>query len=348
MTGGYPLAVQDNRAGRRLGGLLVAIAVLGGCSSNPVAAPPPTIPPARVGVSPPAVTAPAGQVLPLAGRPQAALFDRGTSALAVLTPGTGSTGATVSVVSGSGMPRAVAIPGPATAICGDGQGRIFAATRGGVFTVDLRAGTSARTAIAGQTDTDFTAIARRADGRLILGSADGKAYTLTPDMTVGATASIFARVDAIATWGDIAIVLDRAQTSVTALNAAGTAQLALRAGQGATTIAVDPVGRALVVDTRGGQLLVFGVDPLIERQAAPVPDSPYGVAGSATLAWVSQTATNTVVGYDLSTGTPVEKVRYPTVQQPDSLAFDEASGTLYVVSGSGAGVQVIRNAGAAR
>ena len=143
-------------------------------------------------------------------------------------------------------------------------------------------------------------------------------------------------------------MLDRAQTSVTALNAAGTAQLALRAGQGATTIAVDPVGRALVVDTRGGQLLVFGVDPLIERQAAPVPDSPYGVAGSATLAWVSQTATNTVVGYDLSTGTPVEKVRYPTVQQPDSLAFDEASGTLYVVSGSGAGVQVIRNAGAAR
>jgi heme oxygenase len=63
------------------------------------------------------------------------------------------------------------------------------------------------------------------------------------------------------------------------------------------------------------------------------------------LAWVSQTATNTVVGYDLATGIPVEKVRYRTVQQPNSLAFDEASGTLYVVSGSGAGVQVISNAG---
>lgn len=44
----------------------------------------------------------------------------------------------------------------------------------------------------------------------------------------------------------------------------------------------------------------------------------------------------------------MEKVRYPTVQQPDSLAFDEASGTLYVVSGSGAGVQVIHNAGPVR
>jgi hypothetical protein len=51
-----------------------------------------------------------------------------------------------------------------------------------------------------------------------------------------------------------------------------------------------------------------------------------------------------VIGYDLSTGIPVDKVRYPTVQQPNLLAFDQASGTLYVVSGSGAGVQVIEHA----
>ena len=346
MTGGCPLPDQKNRTAARVGGLLMAAAVLGGCSSNPADAPPPTIQPARVGVSPPAVTAPAGQVLPLGGRPQAALVDRKTSSLAVLTPGSGTS--TVTVISGSGTSRVVALPGPATAICGDGQGTVFAATRGGFFAVDLQGGTSARTAVAGHTDTDFSAIARRADGRLVLGSADGNVYTLTPEMTVGATASIFARVDAIATWGDIAVVLDRAQTSVTALNAAGTPQLALRAGLGATNIAIDPAGRALVTDTRAGQLLVFGLDPLIERQAAPVTDSPYGVTGSATLAWVSQTATNTVVGYDLSTGTPVEKVRYPTVRQPDSLAFDDASGTLYVVSGSGAGVQVIRDAGGPR
>jgi sugar lactone lactonase YvrE len=44
----------------------------------------------------------------------------------------------------------------------------------------------------------------------------------------------------------------------------------------------------------------------------------------------------------------VEKVRYPTVQQPNSLAFDDTSDTLYVVSATGAGVQVIRNAAGAR
>ena len=91
-----------------------------------------------------------------------------------------------------------------------------------------------------------------------------------------------------------------------------------------------------------------GVDPLILRQAYPVRQAPYGLAGSGALAWVSQTASNIVIGYDLSTGIPVEKVRYPTVRQPNSLAFDEASDTLYVVSGSGAGVQVIEHAAGIR
>jgi hypothetical protein len=106
----------------------------------------------------------------------------------------------------------------------------------------------------------------------------------------------------------------------------------------------DPAGRLLVTDTRGGQLLVFGVDPLILRQAYPVADSPYGLTGSHRLAWVSQTSANTVIGYDLSTGIPLEKVRYPSVRQPNALAFDDAAGTLYVVSGAGEGVQIIEHA----
>jgi hypothetical protein len=55
-----------------------------------------------------------------------------------------------------------------------------------------------------------------------------------------------------------------------------------------------------------------------------------------------------VIGYDLSTGIPLEKVRYPTVRQPNTLAFDDAAGTLYVVSGDGGGVQVIEHAATGR
>jgi DNA-binding beta-propeller fold protein YncE len=346
ILGGHPLPQHGNRTAQRgvVAGLALMAMLAGGCKSNPIDAPPPTIETAQAAQSPTTTTTPAGQVLPLSGNSHSAVVvDAGS--LVVLTPGAdaGAPGA-LSVFDRSGTRRTVPLPGPATAVVAGGLGSVHAATRGGFFTVDLAAGTATRTVIEGAADADFTALARRADGRMVLGSADGVAYTLAEDMSVAAKADGFARVDAIAAQGDTAVVLDRGQTSVTALKPDGSPALALRAGLGATTITADPVGRVLVADTRGGQLLVYGVDPLIQRQAYPVGESPYGLAGSATLVWVSLTASNTVVGYDLATGIPVEKVRYPTVRQPNTLAYDEASDTLYVVSGAGAGVQVIRNA----
>jgi outer membrane protein assembly factor BamB len=324
---------------------VLATAGLVGCSAKPTDAPPPTIVPAQAATSPPITGEPAGVVRPLAGHAQAAVFDAVTASLAVLSPGVGGQ-SVVTVVPPSGTPRPVPLPGPATAMTGDNDGRVYASTRGGYFRVDIRSGTASRVDIEGQPGADFTAIARRADGKLVLGSADGAVYTLNSDSGVGASLKIFARVDALVAQGNTVVVLDRGQTSVTTISASGgDADHALRAGDGATTMAADSAGRVLVADTRGDELLVFGTDPLILRQRSPVRDAPYGLAGSSRLAWVSQTATNTVVGYDLATGIPVEKVRYRTVQQPNSLAFDEASGTLYVVSGSGAGVQVIAGAG---
>jgi DNA-binding beta-propeller fold protein YncE len=324
----------------------MAITGLVSCSAKPADTPPPTIVPAQAAQSPSVTVtgAPAGVVRPLAGPAQAAVFDAATASLAVLTPGVGGQ-SILTVLASSGAARPVPLPGPATAMTGDNGGRVYASTRGGYFRIDIRTGTVSRVDIEGQPGNDFTAIARRADGKLVIGSANGTVYTLSSDSAVGASLKIFARVDALVVQGNTAVVLDRGQTSVTTLAASGHhADQTLRAGEGATTMAADSAGRVLVADTRGDELLVFGTDPLILRQRYPVRDAPYGLVGSETLAWVSQTATNTVVGYDLATGIPVEKVRYRTVQQPNSLAFDDASGTLYVVSGSGAGVQVIANA----
>jgi ligand-binding sensor domain-containing protein len=278
------------------------------------------------------------------------VFDGATRSLVVL--GTGADGRSQVTVMGPGADnRTVALDGAATAVIGDGRGEVYAAARGGYLRVDVARGRAARVEVDGRQEADFTAIARRADGRLALGTADGAVLTLAPAdgdrAAVAAELKIFARVDALAAQGDTMVVLDRGQTSVTTVDASGTdARHALRAGEGATTMAVDPAGRVLVADTRGDGLLVFGTDPLILRQRYPVRGAPYGLAASPALTWVSQTATNTVIGYDLATGIPVEKVRYRTVRQPDSLAFDDASGTLYVVSGSGHGVQVIANAAA--
>jgi DNA-binding beta-propeller fold protein YncE len=324
--------------------VLAILGAVSGCSSNPAEAPPPTIAPAEAAVSPPVTGEPPGVVRPLGGNAHAAVFDAATASLAVLTPAPGGQ-SVVTVLTATGGVSPVPLPDAATAMAGDNEGRLYAAARGGYFRVDIEAQTATRVDIEGQQSTDFTAIARRADGKLVLGSADGAVYTLSSDTTVGAHLKIFARVDALVTQGNTAVVLDRGQTSVTSVSESGTeSEQALRAGEGATTMVADRAGRVLVADTRGDGLLVFGTDPLILRQRYPVRDAPYGLAGSSSLAWVSQTATNTVVGYDLATGIPVEKVRYRTVQQPNSLAFDEASGTLYVVSGSGAGVQVIADA----
>jgi hypothetical protein len=336
------------RANLRFQPLAVAVSALAiaaaGCSSNPVDAPPPTITPASAAISPPVTGPPEGTVRPLAADARAAVFDPATGSLVVLGPGPEGQSA-LTVLASSAPPRTVLTPGTATAMAGPGDGVLYLSARGGYLRVDIAAGTVDRVDVEGEADTDFTAITRRDDGRLVLGTSDGAVLTLESDTAVGARLGIFARVDALAAQGNTTVVLDRGQTSVTTVDASGTkAAQALRAGEGATTMAADPQGRVLVADTRGDELLVFGTDPLIMRQRYPVPDAPYGLTGSSELAWVSQTATNTVIGYDLSTGIPVEKVRHRTVQQPNLLAYDDASGTLYVVSGTGAGVQVISGA----
>lgn len=323
--------------------LLLLTATSSGCSSDPLASPPRTIAPAQPAVSPPAQN-PAGVVRALGGHPESAWFDARTRQLVVLSPGADAAApAGITVLGAQSAPRTIALPGPAAALTGDGQGTVYLAGRDGYFAADLTTGQITATSVGGT--HEFTAVARRADGRLVLGSADGAVFTLANGGEIANQNKIFARVDALAAVGNTTVVLDRGQTSVTTIGPDGRAEQALRAGEGATTLAADTQGRVLVADTRGGQLLVYGVDPLILRQAFPVRQAPYGLTGSRELAWVSQTASNTVIGYDLSTGIPVEKVRYSTVQQPNSLAFDEASDTLYVVSGSGGGVQVIEHAG---
>jgi DNA-binding beta-propeller fold protein YncE len=320
------------------------VVALAACSSKTADAPPPTIAPAKAADSPPVTARPAGEVHPLNGPGLASTFDRATHTLVVL--GSDPAGRSVlTTFQPAASPRTVPLPAAATALTGDDHGTAYVSSKGGYFRVDVATGTVTRLDVDGAHDTDFTAIAHRADGKVVLGSATGAVYTLSSDTAVGAKLEIFARVDALAAQGDTVVVLDRGQTSVTTVDASGThAEHSLRAGDGATTIAADSAGRVLVADTRGDELLVFGADPLMLRQRYPVPGAPYGLTGSNGLAWVSETATNSVVGYDLATGIPVEKVRYRTVQQPNSLAFDDDTGTLYVVSGSGGGVQVIARA----
>jgi hypothetical protein len=326
--------------------LLSALLLIAGCASKTLDDSPPAIAPAQPADSPPTSHAPTGVLRALDCRPQAAIFDARTALLVTLSPGSepSAPARMVTLSRGQTSQRVIDVPGPVTGLSGDNNGMAYLSTRGGYVVVDLAAGRAVRVGVHDADNVDFTAITRLASGAIVLGTADGTLFTLTPGATDTRRADIHGHVDSLAAQGDTVAVLDRGQTSVTTIGADGRIGQSLRAGQGATTMVADPAGRLLVTDTRGGQLLVFGVDPLILRQAYPVPQSPYGVTGSRALTWVSQTSANIVIGYDLSTGIPLEKVRYPTVRQPNALAFDDATGTLYVVSGSGEGVQIIEHA----
>ncbi len=163
-----------------------------------------------------------------------------------------------------------------------------------------------------------------------------------PARTIGG--QIYSADDVLAA-GDGVVVLDRLRTAVFSVDVAGgKINEGLRAGDGAANAVADSYGRILVTDARAGALIAFSASPLIMRQRYPVPGGAYGIAYDAkrSLAWVTLTARNEVVGFDVRGGEPVEKYRFPTVRQPDSVGVEDQSGRVIVGSAAGEGTQVIQ------
>jgi DNA-binding beta-propeller fold protein YncE len=237
--------------------------------------------------------------------------------------------------------RSVPLPAPATQVelAGNG-GSVLVALPGAVARVDTASGALTSTSV----DGDVTAVLQLSDGRVAAGLGSGTTVLLGPDGTVQASIGGLAGVDDLVGSAGAVVAVDRQQTAAAVLDlGSDSLGLALRAGDGATNAVADRYGRVLVVDTTGGELIALGADPLLMRQRYPVPGAPYGIAYDPTtdLAWVTLTATNQVVGYDVRGGEPVERYRFDTVTQPNSVAVDPAGGAVLVSSATGGGVQRI-------
>lgn len=106
------------------------------------------------------------------------------------------------------------------------------------------------------------------------------------------------------------------------------------AGEGPTHIVPGPEGRFYIADTRGDAILVFEAQPELERVARlPLEDgAPYGIAIDPERGhlWVTLTAENALVQYDISGDEPEELDRYPTVRQPNTVAVNPASGRVFI------------------
>ncbi|WP_137725894.1 YncE family protein [Prescottella subtropica] len=323
----------------------VALLLTAGCSTEQGGDDLKTIPVATAADSPAALS-PAGTVENLGRSIDALVFDPSTNTTAILVDG----GTRVLLQTAGTPTREVALDGTAAQLTLAPEGRLLAPMDGEVQIVDIVSGIAGAvsTSTSSPIDGDARSAAFLDDGRLAVGLADGRIQVLAGIGGETETISGLASVDALAVTGDDLSALDRGQTSLTEIDLGDSKLgLALRAGEGATNLVTDEYGRILVVDTRGGELLVFTADELIMRQRYPVAGSPYGIAYDerTDLAWVTRTADNTVVGFDLSTGIPVEKMRFDTVRQPNSVAVDTAGGALLVGSATGDGLQRIPLAG---
>lgn len=119
----------------------------------------------------------------------------------------------------------------------------------------------------------------------------------------------------------------------------------LDAGEGPTHVVAGPDGRFYVADTRGGAVLVYDAKPepeMISRLDLG-RGSPYGISvdPERNHLWVTLTAENRVVQYDVSEPEPRELARYPTVRQPNSVAVDPKSGRVFVAGTTNGELQIL-------
>jgi hypothetical protein len=299
--------------------------------------------------SPAATAEPAGTVHALTGTPTAMTVDPDTGLLAVAVDKTATTPAAVLLYpladSGTlGEPTTVRLPGPAAGLTlARPGGPLLAATgsSGDLVRITLPGGSSRPASVGGDPVSatgfgDRTLVAVRDRRAVAVLGGSGRVDRMI-------SGGLYSADQVLATGKD-AVVFDRLRNALFTLDvSAGTVGAGLRAGAGATNAVTDRFGRVLVADTRGDALLAFSLDPLVMRQSYPVKGAPYGLAYDARrdLAWVTLTRTNEVVGFDVAGGQPVEKYRFPTVEQPNTVAVDPISGRVIVASATGKGIQVI-------
>lgn len=313
-------------------GLVSGCGNVGGATGQPIESPPGPASAPRSG------PVPAGTVLALDAPATAVVVDPRTATVAVALADPPRL--LLSTLDDAATSRQVPLPGPAADLVFAAEGGpllVSVATPPALVRVPLDGGAPS--------STDLEASPRGAvavGGRVVV--ALGDRLVVLDEGGAQWTVPGFTDATRLVPAGSKVAVLDRGRSAVSLVDpASGETGPALRAGNGAVSAAADRFGRTLVTDVRDGELLIFAGDPLLMRQRGPVPGAPYGLAydGTRDLAWLTLTARNEVVGFNVAGGEPVVVHRFPTVHQPDAVAVDPVSGRVVVVSASGAGLQVI-------
>ncbi|MEJ5996740.1 YncE family protein [Corynebacterium sp. H130] len=120
---------------------------------------------------------------------------------------------------------------------------------------------------------------------------------------------------------------------------------ALRMGVGVGSIAAGENGLFLAADALGHQLGVYTDDDILMlHQTIATEKSPWAVAWDPhrKLAWIASNETNRIQAFRLSSGVPELQGSVSSVANVRSMTID-ADGTIYALSDSGDGLQVIKS-----
>jgi DNA-binding beta-propeller fold protein YncE len=325
---------------------ILAAALITGCSSAPPAGAPPVpqLPPAAEPAPAPIPTAPpAGRTVPVGGSPEGIVADPQTHivAVGVRDPSTlslvdGTTGTVLRKVPLPGRLRhlQLAAPGGPVLVPDEGTNRLLrVALPGGEITSQVMTGVAPHDATAAADGTVF--VANEFGPNVVALRGDQIVHTFT-DVTQPA---------GLAAAGNFIGLVDVRENTLTVYDAQRLQRVAeLPAGAGPTHVVADKRAHLAVVDTRGGAVLLYQVQPTV-RQIGRVelPGTPYGVAYDPVhdRLWVTLTALNEVIGLNLNANQPVLASPLFTVRQPNTIAVEGNTGRLFVTGTADGVLEII-------
>lgn len=314
-----------------------------GVAGAPVRFAEPLPPPAEPATSPPVSVAPAGRTVQVGAIPEGIVAD-GTSrrvAVGVRQPDqlvllNADTAAVTGRVPLPGVLRHLQVARPGGPVLVPDE------SSNSLIRVGLPDGPAQSQVMTGTMPHDAT---QAADGDVYVANEAGGSVVVVAGNQIVHTFTDVTQPAGLAPVGDRVGLIDVRDNSLTIYQTGTFAGvLELPAGAGPTHLVADKHGRMIATDTRGGQILVF--DPSgTPRQVGQVavPGEPYGITydPQRDRLWVTVTASNQVVGFDMTDPTPREVARIPTVRQPNTVAVDPVTGRLFVTGTADGVVQVV-------
>ncbi len=284
---------------------------------------------------------PAGKVRTVAPGPEGLVYDpsSGSLAVAVRDP------ERLLILDPETLEERLSVPLPGKArhlqVTGDGLVLVPSEPANQLLEVDPEQGLVQTTAV-----SEYPHDASAADnGDIVVAEEFGGSASVLRDGEVVHRFDDLAQPGGVVVVGRVAVVIDVEEFTVSSYDLSVPTRVGrLDAGEGPTHVAVAGQNRVAVTDTRGDQLLLYSVEPLRLVSKFALEGRPYGITAdpvSGTL-WVTLTGRNEVVELSVVDDRPVEIERFPTVQQPNTVAVAPGATAVWVTGTENGEIQRIQ------